>query len=337
MYAGGIVMRFAIIGCGEAGSRRASAIESVNGAEITVCVDAVKERAANLALASGADASTDWRSAVTRKDVDAVVIATTNNLHTPIGVAAAESGKHILCERPLATTLAEATRLVGAARENGVKLKTGLHLRYHPTILKVHEILSSGRIGQITFIRGRTGRGSYSSGPTEWMINTEYSGGGTLMDNGYDLLDLYRYFMGDFKTVRGYTATLVWPIEPAEDNAFAILTTADGRAASLHSSWSDWQGYLSLDISGMDGYVRLDYDNGAIFTGFRPGTPGSGLEEVYDLSDLPDRSLQIEVEELIRAIEEDREPTGGGVDGLEAMVMADAIYRASDEGQSIRI
>lgn len=330
-------MRFAIIGCGEAGSLRAAAIDRVDGASVTICVDSVRERAINLALACDAEAGTDWKSAITRVDVDVVVIATSNNSHAQIAIDSAEAGKHILCERPLAITPTEASHIIGAAREHNVRLKTGFSLRYHPTVLKAHQLISSGRIGRAVVIRARTGRGSYASLPAEWMINTEYSGGGTLMDNGCDLLDLCRYFMGDFRSVQGHTATLVWPIEPAEDNAFAILTTNDGRTASIHSSWADWQGYLSMDISGTDGYIRLDYDNGTVYLGFRPGTPGGGLEEVFDVSDLPDRSREMEIEELMRAIREDREPSGSGLDGYEATVLIDAIYRASEESRAINI
>jgi predicted dehydrogenase len=330
-------MRFAIIGCGEAGSRRAAAIEAVDDTEITVCVDTVLDRAGSLAARSGADVSGDWRTAVSRNDVDAVVIATANNLHAAIGIAAAEAGKHILCERPLARNPAEAAQMVSAARDQGVHLMTGFGIRHHPAVAKVRQLLDTGRIGDITFIRGYTGRGSYAARPAEWMVDCELSGGGTLMDNGSDILDLCRYLMGDFSRVSGHAATLLWPIEPCEDNAFAILTTHDGRAAMVHSSWTDWQGYLSLDISGADGYIRLDYDEGVVAVGFRPGAPGAGLEESFDLSGLPDRSRVIEIEEFMAAIRENKGALTGGIDGLENVILAHAIYRSSEEGRSISL
>jgi len=330
-------MRFAIIGCGEAGNRRAAAIALARGAEVAVCVDAVAERAEQLAAAHAARATTDWRTAIASDDVDAVVIATTNNTHAPIGIGAAEAGKHILCERPLARNPSEAEQMVAAARENNVRLKTGFSLRYNPVVVKAREIIDQGRIGRIVFLRGRTGRGSYAARPPDWVVDFELSGGGTLLDNGMDLLDLCRFVIGDFQWVQGYSATLVWPIEPCEDNAFAVLTTADGRAALIHSSWADWQGYLSLDISGTDGYIRLDLDNAVVTLGSRPGTAGAGLEEAMDLSREPDRSLSTEVEELVSAIAEGREPLGGGHDGLEALVLAHAIYRSSDEKAAIRV
>ncbi|MBI2844553.1 MAG: Gfo/Idh/MocA family oxidoreductase [Armatimonadetes bacterium] len=331
-------MRFAILGCGEAGSRRAAAISEVEGTRITVCIDAVEDRAEELASRFGVEFSTNWRASITRSDVDAVVIATTNNTHAQLALAAADAGKHILCERPLARNPAEAEQMIGAAREQGVRLKTGVILRYHPTVLCAREIIDTGKIGRITFIRGWTGRGAYSvAPPADWMVDCEISGGGTLLDNGIDLIDLCRCFIGEFRQVIGYTAALLLPVEPCEDNAFAVLTTADGRAASIHSSWTEWQGYLRLEISGTKGYIRLNYDDSTVAVGFRPGVAGAGLEDVTDLSGQPDRSLSLEIEDFVSAVQEDREPQGGGYDGLETLSLVHAIYRSSEERRRVGV
>jgi len=329
--------RFAVVGCGEAGSRRAAAISNVDGAQIAVCVDSIRDRADELAATYGTDSSTDWRASIIRSDVDAVVIAVSNNLHAPIATAAAESGKHILCERPIARNPSEGEQIVRAAREYDVRLKVGSSLRYHPVVAKAYELIKEGRIGKITFLRGRTGRGSYAAAPASWAVNGELSGGGTLLDNGTDLLDLCRYFMGDFRKVIGQASTLLWPIEPCEDNAFAILSTTDNRTAIIHASWTDWEGYLYLEISGADGYIKLDYDNSTLAIGSRPGIEGAGLEDVIDLSTQPGRSLETEVEELINAVNEHREPSGSGLDGLEALILAHAVYRSSEDGKAVRV
>lgn len=316
---------------------RASAIDAVEGADVAICVDAIEDRAEALAARYTADASTDWRASIIRSDVDAVVVATGNNLHSAVAVAAAEAGKHILCERPLARNPSEGEQMVAAVREYGVRLKMGFSRRHAPVMQRAREIVREGRIGKIIFMRGRTGRGGYSSPSSAWMVDCELSGGGTLLDNGMDLLDLCSWFMGDFRTVRGYIAALVWPIDPCEDNAFGILTTSNGRAASIHSSWTDWQGYMSIDITGSDGYIKVDYDNAVITTGSRPGAPGAGLEETLDLSGEPDRSLMIDVEELMDAVSESRDPQGSSLDGLEALILAHAIYKSSEEGQAVRV
>jgi predicted dehydrogenase len=326
-------MRFAIIGCGQAGNRRAAAIDSVDGAEIAVCADTILDRAIDLASKYGTEASTDWQASITRSDVDIVIITTDTNLHTTIALAAAGVGKHILCERPLARNPAEGEQIVRAAVDNNVTLKTGFHLRYHPIIIKVHKLIKDGRIGRITFLRGQTGRGGFTiAPPSDWMVDCELSGGGTLMDNGIDLLDLCRFFMGEFKQVIGHTSTLMLPISPCEDNASAIFVTTDGHPATIHSSWTDWQGYLSMDISGTEGYIRFDYDESTITIGPRPGISGAGLGETLDLSAELDRSLAIEIEELMSAIKEHREPSGSGHDGLEALIMAYAVYKSSSDG-----
>lgn len=330
-------MRFAIIGCGEAGSLRAAAIESVEGAEVIVCTDTLKERADNLAARFGADSSTDWRGSIARPDVDAVVIATSNNLHAAIALAAAQAGKHILCERPIARNPSEAAQMVGAAREYRVRFKTGFSRRYNPAVLKAKSLVDEGQIGRMLFVRGRTGRGGYRERPTAWMVDCELSGGGTLLDNGMDLIDLCRYFMGDIVEVMGRSSSMMLPIEPCEDNVFAIMATSEGRTAVIHSSWTDWEGYLQMEISGTEGYIRLDYDNSTVAIGLRPGEIGAGLEEVFDLSLEPDRSLAMEVEELILAVKEDREPMGSGHDGQEALAVAHAVYKSSDTGAVVSV
>jgi predicted dehydrogenase len=169
------------------------------------------------------------------------------------------------------------------------------------------------------------------------MVNCELAGGGTLVDNGYDLLDLLRYFMGDFHTAIGHTAALVYGIHPCEDNAFVILKTPDGRAAIVHSSWTDWRDYMSLDISGTEGYALLDYDNGVVRTGSRPGLAGPGFEETINLSSEPDRALEIEIEDMLASVEESREPSASGYDGLETLILVGAIYRSSEEGRAVRV
>lgn len=330
-------MRFAVVGCGEAGTMRAAAIRAVDGAKLIVCVDTIEARAQLLAAIDNADFSTDWRAAIARDDVDAVIVATSNNLHAPVAVAAAEAGKHILCERPLARNPVEADQIVNAARQSGVQLETGFSRRHHPAVAKASELVRNGQIGRITFMRARSGRGSYAARATEWAIDPELSGGGTLLDNGTDLLDLCRYIMGDFCEVVGRVSTDMWPIEPSEDNAFAILTTGDGHSAVFHSSWTDWSDYLFMDIFGTEGYVRLNFDESTVTLGCRPGSAGETLGEVFDLSAEPDRSLEIEVKDLMMAVQENREPVVSGIDGLEELILVHAIYRSSAEGVVVKL
>lgn len=330
-------MRFAIVGCGDAGARRAAALDAIEDADLAVCVDVSMDRAEELAARYGADASTDWRTAVSRPDVDAVIVSTSNNLHSSIAIGSAESRKHVLCERPLARNPSEAERMVASAREYDVRLKTGFTLRYQPAVIRARGLVDSGRIGKVISVRARSGRGSYITRSAQWLVDPELSGGGTLLDNGIDLLDLCRVFMGDFRRVFGHVATLVWPVELIEDNAFAILSTSDGRAALVQSSWSDWQGYIYMEISGTDGYINLNVDESTLVVGMRPGMPGAGLEEVIDLSIEPDRSIILEMEDFINSIREHREPKSSGLDGYEALVLAHAIYRSSTEGTAVKV
>src|SRR4051794_23223950 len=122
-------MRAAIIGAGLQGRRRAMALMA-EGSEVSVVVDVSDEAARKLAMQTGAEVVPTWQEAVARADVDIVMVCTPPNLHEAIAIGAAKSGKHVLCEKPLARTVREAEAIVEAARSNNVLLKCGFNLRH---------------------------------------------------------------------------------------------------------------------------------------------------------------------------------------------------------------
>ena len=324
-------MRVAIIGCGAAGMARVSAFVGIPDAEVLVCVDQNISKAEGMAQNFGCEYSTDWQQAIARDDIDAVMIAVATNMHAVVGIGAMEAGKHIFCEAPLARTPMEAEQMLLVSEDRGLTLAVSASHRFTLAARKAKELLDAGTIDDVLFLRGWAGQGTWG-GVETWYVDPEVSGGGTMMSNGISLLDLARWFVGDFDEVIGYKDTALWPIEPVEDNAFGLFRASDtGRVASLHSSWTYWKDRLGLEIVGSEGYIRLDLDEAQVILGTKTG-PLAGIEQqVFDLSSQPDHSRQIELEDFFEAIRQGRKPSSSAFDGLRAVQMAHAIYRSSEK------
>lgn len=325
-------MRVAVVGCGGIGQRRGQAVQDLDGFSLVVGVDTDPDAARRFGERFGCETSGDWEAAVRRPDVDMVVVATANNAHAPVSIAALQAGKHVLCEKPLARNPAECERMVAAARENGVRLKTGFNHRYTPATWKAWELFQEGAIGSIIFARGRTGHGHGEALSRRWFGNFELSGGGTFLDNGVHLLDLSRWFMGDFVSAMGCVHTHLPALGRCEDNGFGIYRTADGRVCQLQSSWTQWKGYLFLELFGENGSLAINYDD-ATCTLVRRGAETT----TWSFAGVPDPSWGRELEELAAAVREDREPLASGYDGWQAVRMAYAVYESGETGRLVSL
>lgn len=356
-------MRVGIVGCGLIGKRRADVVcQSATDALVMVAdVDEVRAMAA--AEEMGCSATTDWQEIVARDDVDVVIVCTPNKYLMPIAVAALENGKHVLCEKPPGRNLVEAHQIAETARRTGHILKIGFNHRYHPAIWRAHELCAQGAIGPLMFIRAIYGHGGRPGYNREWRANADLAGGGELLDQGVHIVDLCRWFLGDFTEVLGLTATYVWgqkaddggrkaeegippsafhlPISAVEDNAFALLRTADGRVAQFHTSWTQWKNRFTFEVYGRDGYVRVDGLGGSygpehLEVGRRKKEGGVPEVELFEFPG-PDLSWQVEWQEFTSAIRAGRQPLANGEDGLQAMRLIAAIYESARTGQVVRL
>jgi predicted dehydrogenase len=249
-------MRFAIVGCGLIGQKRLRSLAP--GDQVVVVADPVEARAQALAAqARGAAAVTDWRAAVQRADVDAVFVSTSNDALAPVTLAAVEAGKHVLVEKPAARNPGELVQVIAAAERTGVCAQVGFNHRYHPALQKAHEIFRSGALGPMMYIRARYGHGGRVGYDKEWRADPAVAGGGELLDQGVHLIDLSRWFLGDFPHVQGHVATFFWNM-PAEDNGFLLLRTATGQVAWLHATWTEWKNTFSFEIFGRDAKLHIE-------------------------------------------------------------------------------
>jgi predicted dehydrogenase len=169
-------MNFAIVGCGLIGMKRMRALRQSH--QIVAAADIALDRARALAEQSGATLATaDWREVIAQPTVDAVVIATTNDQLAPITLASVSSGKHVLVEKPAARNAEELRPVLAAAEQAGVCVQVGFNHRFHPALWKAKEILDSGVLGPLMFIRGRYGHGGRVGYDREWRADPRISGG----------------------------------------------------------------------------------------------------------------------------------------------------------------
>ena len=322
-------MRAAIIGCGLIGRKRA---QSLAGCQLTVCCDTALNRAEALAHTAGAEALTDWRAAVTRPDVDIVLVATTHDMLAPIACKAAAAGKHVLIEKPGARRAAELDPVRAAAQRSGSLVRIGFNHRYHRAFRKAREIFDSGALGEMMFVRGRYGHGGRPGYDKEWRTVPELSGGGELVDQGIHLIDLARWFLGDFEKVQGSIATYFWDM-PVEDNAFLLLRTTTGQTAFLHASWTEWKNTFSFEIYGRIGKLEIGGLGGSYgpervtFYRMAPemGPPATTAWE-YPMAD---DSWETEFAEFLEDIRLGRQPAAGLADAQAALRVVEKVYRES--------
>src|SRR3990172_4300207 len=204
-------LRVAIIGCGLIGGRRAEVARASGTGEVAIVADVDESRAAALAQAHGCDHTADWKAVVSRDDVEAVVVSTTHRWLAPITITALQHGKHVLVEKPMACTLAEAEAVVGEmGKHPGLRVGVGFNHRHHAAVSKAHELLTQGAIGEVMFARCRYGHGGRPGYDNEWRADKRLSRRGGLLDQGMHAIDLFRWFLGDFAEATGFVQTYMW-------------------------------------------------------------------------------------------------------------------------------
>jgi predicted dehydrogenase len=326
-----MALRVAIVGCGLIGQKRARALGRCG--KLVAVADLQPERAQQLAVQyPGCAVAADWQSCVARSDVDTVIVATVNDSLAPVTLAAVQHGKHVLVEKPAARNPEELRPVVEAARAAGVVVKVGFNHRFHPALQKAHALVNAGAVGPLLFVRGRYGHGGRIGYDREWRADPAIAGGGELLDQGVHLIDLSRWFLGDFVTVGGHVATFFWKM-PVEDNGFLSLRTARGQTAWLHASCTEWKNLFSLEIYGRDGKLHIDGLGGSYGVerlGYYRMLPQMGPPETT-LWEYPgeDRSWQLEFEHFHTCVAGAGLPCGGLEDALAALEIVSEVYRQS--------
>jgi predicted dehydrogenase len=331
-------LRVGIIGAGLIGAKRAKIIAAAPNTALVAVADPDLTRAKTLAAAYDVEPMADWKKLVARADIDAVVVAVPNAFSSAIVLHALKNKKHVLCEKPFGITAAESKKMLAAAKKARRVVKVGFNHRFHAGIMKAHEILESGGIGKVLFIRSRYGHGGRKGMEKEWRFNKKVSGGGELLDQGVHIIDLARWFGGEFKEVYGLAQTKYWKTK-LDDNAFALMT--NGRVTvSFHVSTTNWKNIFSFEVYGDKGYLQIDGKNGSYgeetLTHGKANLGFAPTLEIFKFGGTDD-SWDREWENFSRAIAGKEKVNGSPLDGLRANQIIEAIYASSKAGRSLSL
>ena len=254
-------LRWGLIGCGDISRKRAApALRDAPGSTLAAVSRKRPELARAFAEEFGASrVHADWRDLVSDPDIDAVYVATPLAPHAEQTIAAAEAGKHVLCEKPMAMDTAACDRMIAAAQANRVKLGVAYYRRFYPVLLRVKELIESGQVGipliasLQAFERFATAPGK----PVPWRLLRAEAGGGPMMDFGSHRLEMLVNLFGEVESVTGWTDNLLFPDREVEDCAGASLRHKRGVRAELLISHAASEPRDAVDIYLSEGALHI--------------------------------------------------------------------------------
>lgn len=251
-------IKYGIIGCGLIGDKRASAITACEASKLAGTFDIDQERSEKLAAKYNTTTFNSVESLLADRTIQAVVVATTNNKLAEITLQCIKAGKHVLVEKPAATSYKELKHVCKYWNElpeaDRPLVRVGFNLRLHRAFLLCDSIIPE--LGPLMHIRARYGHGGRPDYDKEWRANKEISGGGELIDQGVHLIDLAAKYLGRFDAINGCLTASYWNM--SDDNAFMLLQTKTGQVAWLHASCTEWKNTFSFEIFGKNGKLQID-------------------------------------------------------------------------------
>jgi predicted dehydrogenase len=258
------VLRWGLIGCGDIARKRvAPALRDVDGSELLAVARERAELAASFAAEFGARKSyADWREMLDDGDVDAVYIATPVHLHALQTIAAAEAGKHVLCEKPMALNVKQCDEMIDACRANKVKLGVAYYRHFYPVVDRVKAVIESSEIGQpvIVQINAFEWFDPSADHPRRWLLDPDRAGGGPMFDFGCHRIEVLANIFGPPVRVESVVTNVLFPRE-VEDTAIAVLHFESGTCGVLCVTHGASEPQDTMDIFGSRGSIHIEVLN----------------------------------------------------------------------------
>ena len=233
-------LRVGIIGCGWAGEQHIRAYRSLEDVVVLAVADINEGKAKRFATKWKVKAwYKDYRMLLKNPEIDAVSICVPHHLHSKISVEAAEMGKHILCEKPLAISLKEADEMIKAAEKAGIILMVAENVRFHPINLKIKELIDEGFIGEVFLARiFRDHEIHEYLRARPWFLDREKAGGGIWISGGIHDVDALRMLLGEVEEISMFQAKKVFLEMEGEDTVAAIMKFKSGAVGVMTESFS---------------------------------------------------------------------------------------------------
>jgi UDP-N-acetylglucosamine 3-dehydrogenase len=333
-----------VIGCGSIARRRHlveyAAKENV---EIIAVCDIVQERADEMAKEYGAEAYVDYVELLKNDNIDAVSVCLPNALHAPVSIAALNAGKHVLCEKPMATSRQEAEEMIQASIENNKKLMIAHNQRFVASHVKAKQILDSGEIGKVYSFKttfGHPGPERWSiDGATSWFFDKERAFIGAMGDLGVHKSDLLRYLLGEIVEVGAFVETNAKKNTDVDDNAVCIVKTENGVIGTLTASWSYVsRGDNSTIIYGEKAVLRLEADpTYSLIVEYKNGEIVKYELDKIQTNEAGGQSNTYVIENFVDCIVNDTVPAINGEEGMKSLQVILAALESNETKQIVRV
>ncbi|MGG3449814.1 Gfo/Idh/MocA family protein [Domibacillus aminovorans] len=338
-------IKVGVIGCGSIAKYRHIPEYAMNeNVELVAFCDIVTERAQGFADEYNAKAYTDYKEMLQKADVDAVSVCTPNSLHAPISIAALEAFKHVLCEKPMATSAEEADAMIAAAASSGKKLMIGHNQRFVPSHSKARSIIESGNLGKIYSFRTAFGHGGPESwsadGSNSWFFDKERAFIGAMGDLGVHKTDLLRYLLGEeFVEAAAFVETSAKQNSTVDDNAVCILKTESGIIGTLAASWAyNGSEDNSTVFYAENGIMRLEDDpDYSLIIEYKNGnSERHSLGAIQSNAEGKQTSTQV-IGHFVESILNDSEPLVNGEEGKKSLAVILAALDSHEKKQIVPI
>jgi 1,5-anhydro-D-fructose reductase (1,5-anhydro-D-mannitol-forming) len=326
---------WAIIGTGRVNKKMVPAMKAAKNSQVVAVLSREKDRAVAFAAEHGIERAYDSLDELLRDpQIDAIYIASPNALHASQTIKAAEAGKHVLCEKPMAPSLAECHCMIDACERYGVKLGIGFQYRQYPAKQKAREIVAAGGLGRVLFADIKveiTDRGMPA-----WYSEPGMAGGGITYLAGVHRIDLLRFLLGaEVEEVSAFVGAQT-PGCPYEEVVVGILRFANGAHGTLHFGLNIPHGTNRVELHGSSGSLFGD-TNSPWWDGYSP--------ELLVKSDTVTTRYQFqqtdayrdEIEDFNRCLEGGGQPLATGIDGLRAAEISLALFESGRQGKAMRI
>jgi UDP-N-acetyl-2-amino-2-deoxyglucuronate dehydrogenase len=336
-------MNFAIVGCGHIAKKHAEAIERIERANLVAVCDKVPQAMNEYVKKYGAKPYENLTDMLSDPSIDVVSICTPSGLHAPIATEAAKAKKHVIVEKPIALTLEDADLIINTCKENNVKLAVVHPNRFRPVVQELKRLMDEGRFGKLSHanatVRWNRNQAYYDQAP--WR-GTKALDGGVLMNQAIHNIDLLIWLMGDVEEVYSMSATRLRNIE-AEDVSTGVVRFKNGALGVVEAATTIYPKNLeeSLSIFGETGTAII---GGTTATQFNHLAIQSLNDEETDAiiekvkaNPLEKSGHQCIIEDMIQAIQEDREPIVNGEDGKRALQLVLAFYESAEKKQRVII
>ncbi|KAB8128265.1 Gfo/Idh/MocA family oxidoreductase [Gracilibacillus oryzae] len=338
-------LKVAVIGCGSiAIHRHLPEYASNDSVDIVAVCDIVEERAQKSAEKYGAQAYTDYKQAITESGADLVSVCLPNYLHAPVSIFAAENGKHVLCEKPMATSDEEAQQMIAASERAGKKLMVAHNQRFVASHQKAREIIANGELGNIYSFRTTFGHGGPEGwsidGANSWFFRKKEAFIGALGDLGVHKADVIRYVLGtEFVEVASMIESSAKENSDVDDQAVTILRSENGVIGTLTASWAYKRGEdNSTVIYGEKGNLRLEDDpDYSLIATFTDGSRVNYELGKIQTNDNGGQNSSGVVDHFVDCVLNDKQPLIDGEEGYKSLKIILAALESNETKKNVSL